>query len=102
MFFSGSRRGQIVTVDGALRHRSDVLPPHALSLLQALHRHGYLTVQPDSVGPPVAVLSVAGTQLLDWSVRQPDTSCPLALLTDEDSGASAGAVAEAATRGPRA
>ncbi len=95
-------RGQIVAVDGVLRHRSDVLPPQALALLQALHRHGYLTLSPDSVGPPVAVLSVAGTQLLDWSVRQPDTPCPLALLTGEDSRASAGAVAEAVIRGPQA
>ncbi|MGW5051541.1 hypothetical protein [Actinokineospora sp. NPDC004072] len=90
-------RGHIVAVDGVLRHRSDVLPPHALSLLQALHQHGYLTLQPasvDSAGPRVAALSVAGTQLLDWSIRQPNTPCPLALLSGQDSGAPAGTVAE--------
>lgn len=86
-------RGQIVSVDGVLRHRSDVLPPQALSLLQALHRHGHLTLPPDTIGPPVAALSIAGMQLLDWSVRQPGTPCPLALLTG-DSSASAGAVTE--------
>lgn len=95
-------RSQIVAVDGVLRHRSDVLPPQALSLLQALHHHGYLILPPDSIGPPVAARSIAGMQLLDWSVRQPDTPRSLALLTGEDSSASAGAVAEAATRGPQA
>jgi hypothetical protein len=61
-------RGEIVAVDGVLRHHSDVLPPPALSLLDALHRHGYLCVPP---GEPVAVLNVSGTQLQDWSNRQP-------------------------------
>lgn len=86
-----------MAVDGVLRHRSDVLPPHALSLFQALHQHGYLTLQPasvDLVGPRVAAMSVAGTQLLDWSIRQPNTPCPLALLTGQDSGAPAETVAE--------
>ena len=86
-----------MAVDGMLRHRGDVLPPHALSLLQALHQHGYLTLAPDpadSAGPPLAALSVAGTQLLDWSIRQPTTPCPLAPLAGQDSGASAGTVAE--------
>lgn len=81
-------RGQITAVDGLLRDRREVLPPHAVSLLQALHRHGYLTLPVHSAGVPVA-LSVAGTQLLDWSVRQPHTPCSLALLTGEDSGAPA-------------
>ncbi|MCE7011766.1 hypothetical protein LWC34_54480 [Kibdelosporangium philippinense] len=95
-------RGQIVSVDGMLRHRSDALLPQALSLRQALHRHDYPTLPPGSIGPPVAGLSVSGMQLLDWSFRQPDTPRSLALLTRDDSSATAEAVAETATRGPRA
>ncbi|WP_410570701.1 hypothetical protein [Amycolatopsis sp. cmx-4-61] len=86
-----------MSTDGVLRHHDDVLPPHALSLLQALHQHGYLTLHPGpaaSAGLRVAALSVTGTQLLDWSIRQPHTPCPLALLTGQDSGAPAGAVPE--------
>ncbi|UJW32464.1 hypothetical protein L3Q67_01355 [Saccharothrix sp. AJ9571] len=92
-------RGQIVSVDGVLRHHSDVLPPQALSLLDALHRQDYLCVRP---GQPVAVLSVSGIQLLDWSNRQPHLPHSLALLTGDDTaGGTAEAVGEVAPRGVR-
>ena len=91
-------RRQIVSVDGVLRHHSDVLPPQALSLLDALHRHDYLRVRP---GQSVAELSVGGMQLLDWSNRQPHLPRCLPLLTGEDAGGAAEAVGEVATRGAR-
>lgn len=94
-------RGQIVSVDGVLRHRSDVLPAQALSLLQTLHGRGYLTVPPGSFGPPVAVLTVRGTQLLDWSNRQPDPPRWLALVTGQNSDLPADTATEAAVRCPR-
>lgn len=92
-------RRQIISVDGVLRHHSDVLPPQALSLLDALHRHDYLRVPP---GKPVAELSVSGMQLLDWSNRQPRLPRSLSLLTGDDAGDAAEAVDEVATRGARA
>lgn len=66
-------RGQIVSENGMLRHRSDVLPPDMLSMLQALHWHGYVTLIASPAGPPAAALTVSGTQLLDWWDRQAST-----------------------------
>lgn len=92
-------RGQIVSVVGVLRHHSDVLPLQALSLLDALHRHDYLSVPP---GQPVAVLSMSGMQLLDWSGRQPHLLRFLSELTGEATAVGAEDIDEVLPRGARA
>ncbi|MGI8307175.1 hypothetical protein [Saccharopolyspora hattusasensis] len=94
-------REQIVSKDGLLRHRSDVLPPDVLALLQALHRHGYITLAACSGGPPVAMLSVSGMQLLDWWNQQP-TAHPASAPTGKQADGTADTVAGVVTRGPLA
>lgn len=91
-------RGQIVSVDGVLRHHSEVLSPQAMSLLDALHRHDYLSVPP---GRSAAELSVSGMQLLDRSNRQPHLPRCLPLLTAEDGAGVAEVVSEVAAHGAR-
>jgi hypothetical protein len=64
-------RGQIVSVDGVLRHHSDVLPPDVLSTLKVLQEHGFVILTaPADERPqwPVAELTLSGMQLLDqWN-----------------------------------
>ncbi|MBV8932219.1 MAG: hypothetical protein JO285_06675 [Kutzneria sp.] len=64
-------RGQIVSVDGVLRHHSDVLPPDVITALKALWEHGFITTTaPTDEHPrwPVAELTLSGVHLLDqWN-----------------------------------
>jgi hypothetical protein len=66
-------RGQIVFHDGLLCHRGDALPPAVLSMLQDLHRHGYIAPR-SCLRRTVAALSLSGTQLLDWWNTHPGTT----------------------------
>lgn len=93
-------RGQIVSENGMLRHRDRALTAEAVSVLQTLHRHRYLTLTPASVRPPVAALSMSGTQLLDWLNRQPSPPNPASASTTAEAGArSVDLVAEVSAHG---
>jgi hypothetical protein len=92
-------QGQIVSVDDALHHHRDVLPPPQ-SQLVTLRRPGYPRVSPSQ---PVAQLSVSGKQLLDWSIRQPPLPWLPPPLTGADAGSStAQAFVAVATAGAQA
>jgi hypothetical protein len=76
--------GQIVADDhGRLRHHTDVLVPHVLITLTTLHQHEFISLVPDSSRPhrQAAVLTLTGTQLLDWLNRQQPTTAGLDRLT---------------------
>jgi hypothetical protein len=64
-------RGQIVAVDGVLRHHSDVLPPDVITTLNMLRQQGFITLAaPTDEHPqwPVAELTLSGVHLLDqWN-----------------------------------
>lgn len=71
--------GQIVADDhGRLRHHTDVLVPHVLATVATLHQHEFIAVAPDSTRPhrQAVVLTLTGTQLLDWLNRQQTTVGP--------------------------
>jgi phosphoglycolate phosphatase-like HAD superfamily hydrolase len=71
--------GQIVADDhGRLRHHTDVLVPHVLATLDTLHQHEFIALVPDSTRPhrQAVVLTLTGTQLLDWLNRQQTTAGP--------------------------
>lgn len=62
--------GQIVfDAQGRPRHHSDVLVPHVIAALTTLHLHDFIAVGDDPDQPARAVLTMTGTQLLDWLNR---------------------------------
>jgi hypothetical protein len=71
--------GQIVSDNGVLRHRSDVLPPDVITTLEVLHRHGFIALVPGATESdrPSAQLTMTGTQLLDLWNRQPAGDTPV-------------------------
>jgi hypothetical protein len=61
--------GQIVfDGQGRPQHHSDVLVPHVLAALTTLQRHEFIGT--GNGQPARAVLTMTGTQLLDWLNRQ--------------------------------
>jgi hypothetical protein len=71
--------GQIIADDhGRLRHHSDVLVPHVLAALDTLRLHEFIALAPDLTQPHrrAVVLTLTGTQLLDWLNRQETTTAP--------------------------
>lgn len=71
--------GQIVADDhGRLRHHTDVLVPHVLAALDTLRQHEFIALAPDATRPhrQAVVLTLTGTQLLDWLNRQHPTAGP--------------------------
>lgn len=54
-------------------HHSDVLVPHVLAALTSLHQHGFIAAGDHPAEPRLAVLTMSGTQLLDW-LNRPHTN----------------------------